>query len=269
MPKESNLELKVGAFVLVAIMGLFILVFSITDSAIFEEGQLIKVVFEFANGVKKNAPVRIAGVEEGIVKDVFLFFDRKTSKTKVEIDLWIKKDIKVPRDSTVVINQLGLMGEQYVEIIPGIDTSNFYNDGNVIIGKDPISQDQMSEKIMEVANKIERSIDGVNKFIHDEKTLDSIGSSFENLSAMTGDLKDLVHGVKQGEGTLGLTFENINSMIIEVNEIFSSVKKGRGTIGRLLYDDALYEDLHGLTSDLRKHPWKIMYRPKGKKRIRD
>ena len=48
--------------------------------------------------------------------------------------------------------------------------------------------------------------------------------------------------------------------------ILYDMTEGKGTIGRLLYDERLYDDLQGLTADLKEHPWKLLYRPKkGKK----
>lgn len=227
MPKEKNLEFKVGLFVLIALIGLSFFIFSITDSPIFEKGKSLKAVFSFANGLKKSAPVRIAGVDQGIVKEINLFFDEDERKTKAGIELWVKKDVHIPKDSTIMINQLGLMGEKYVEITPGTDTSAFLQDGQVIVGIDPIAQEAIAQKVMEVAS-------GLDKMISDEKTKNSISATLENLSLVTGNLRDIT----------------------------SSVKDGKGTLGRILYDERLYDDLQGLTADLKQNPWKLLYRPK-------
>jgi phospholipid/cholesterol/gamma-HCH transport system substrate-binding protein len=227
MPKEKNLEFKVGVFVLVALIGLSVFIFSITDSPIFEEGKTIKAVFNFANGLKKSAPVRIAGVDQGIVKELNLFFDENEHKTKAEIDLWVKKDVHIPKDSIIMINQLGLMGEKYIEITPGTDTTEFFQEGQVIVGIDPIAQEAIAQKVMEVAS-------GLDKMIGDEKTKSSISATLENLSLVTGNLRDIT----------------------------SSVKDGKGMLGRILYDERLYDDLQGLTADLKANPWKLLYRPR-------
>jgi len=238
MPKESNLEFKVGLFILAALIALTVFIFSVTDSNVLEKGKSLRVVFGFANGVKKSAPVRIAGVDEGIVKDIQLFFDRADSKTKVSIELWIKKETQIPIDSIVTVNQLGMMGEKYIEVTPGADTKNFFAPGQTIIGKDPIAQEAISERVMEVSNKLENAIASVDKLISNEQNIDSISGTLENLSSMTG---------------------NINDIIV-------SLKAGNGTIGRLFYDERLYEDLEGLAADLKENPWKLLYRPKDKKK---
>ncbi len=194
-------------------------------------------MFGFANGLKKSEPVRIAGVSEGIVRDIRLFLDSQDGKTKVEVELWVRKDIRIPRDSVITINQLGLMGEKYVEIIPGLDVKNSLEEGQIFLGKDPIAQEAISEKIMEVAGKLEDSIGGISKIVNDEKNRDSLSATFENLSRMTGSL----------------------------NDILLDIRGGKGTLGRLLQDERLYDDLHGLTADLKQNPWKLLYRPKNAK----
>ncbi len=227
MPKEKSLEFKVGFFVLLALIGLAVFIFSITDSPIFEGGKTLKAVFNFANGLKKSAPVRIAGVDQGIVKEINLFFDPNVRKTKAEIILWVKKDVNIPKDSTIMINQLGLMGEKYIEITPGIDINEFLQDGQMIVGIDPIAQEAIAQKVMEVAA-------GLDKMISDERNKGSISSTLENLSLVTANLRDIT----------------------------SSVKDGKGTLGKIFYDERLYDDLQGLTADLKANPWKLLYRPK-------
>ena len=223
---------------LIAVVALAMFIFSVSDSSVLEKGKSLRVIFGFANGLKKNAPVRISGVDEGLVRNIKLFFDRTDSRTKVEVELRIKEDTMIPSDSVITINQLGMMGEKYIEIFPGEDTKSFFEARQVVEGKDPIAQEAISERVMEVSNKLENAIGGVNRFINDGKNVDSVRITLENLSSMTGSLDDILYDMKEG----------------------------KGTIGRLLYDERLYDDLQGLTADLKEHPWKLLYRPKRSKR---
>ncbi len=234
MPKETNLEFKVGLFVLVALVALTVFIFSISDSSVFEKGKTLRVVFDFANGVKKSAPVRVAGVDEGIVKDIKLFFDPSDEKTKVEVELTIKKETKIPVDSVVFINQLGLLGEKYVEVTPGRDRKQFIQEGTTMIGRNPIAQEAISEKVMDVSKKLEEAIGGITTIIRDEQNVASIRKALQNISLLMGNL----------------------------NDIAMDVKAGKGTVGRLFYNNQLYDDLEGLTADLKANPWKLLYRPK-------
>jgi phospholipid/cholesterol/gamma-HCH transport system substrate-binding protein len=237
MPKESKLELKVGSFVLAALIAVTVFIFSISDTSSLKKGKTIKVIFGFANGLKKNAPVRMAGVDEGIVKNIDLFFDRQDSKTKAQIELWVSADLQIPSDSIVLVNQLGLLGEKYIEILPGINTKEFYRDGETVVGKDPVPQEIISEKITEIVKKLEVTIGSVNQIIDDKENKASLSQTLKNLSLLTGNLNDVV----------------------------VHVKEGKGTVGRFLYDEGFYEDLESFTSDLKANPWKLLYRPRKEK----
>jgi len=223
---------------LIAMIALAMFIFSVSDSSVLKKGKSLRVIFGFANGLKKNAPVRIAGVDEGLVKDIKLFFDRTDSKTKVEVELWVGEGTMIPSDSVITVNQLGMMGEKYIEIFPGDDTKSFFGEKQVVVGKDPIAQEAISARVMEVSNKLENAIGGVDRLINDGKNVESIGTTLENLSSLTGSLDDIV----------------------------LDMKEGKGTVGRLLYDERLYDDLQGLTADLKEHPWKLLYRPKKSKK---
>src|SRR3989338_4372749 len=230
MALESNLELKVGIFVIAAIILLIVFVFMISDISLFKPGWNLKLIFGFADGVKLAAPVRVAGVDMGKVKDIKMFYDTQDKKTVVEIMVWLSRDARIPVDSKAWVNQLGLLGEKYVEIIPGKNYSSYLKDGDQLAGEDSISMRELGELGRKIATKLDESINGFNEVFKDEK--------------MRTSLKDLIVNLKG-------TTDSLNS-------IFARIKNGEGTIGKLLYEDTIYKDLEGLTSDLRANPWKLL-----------
>jgi phospholipid/cholesterol/gamma-HCH transport system substrate-binding protein len=237
MPRESNLELKVGLFVIVAIVSLSCFILSVGDFAQFQKGDRYRIVFNNANGVKKSAPVRVAGVETGLVQEVSLFFDEKESKTKVQIYIWVKKGTKIPSDSQIMVNQLGLFGEKYIEILPGSDWKQLFSVEATITGVDPIIQEEISKKIMQVADKVEQGIAGLDAIITDPENRDSFKLTLKQLGLLTSNLE----------------------------QILAHIQSGQGTVGKFLYDSAMYNDLQDLTADLKANPWKLLYRPKAEK----
>jgi len=189
MSRESHLELKVGSFVLLALAGLSYFIFSVSNLSLFEKGHVLQAVFGFANGLKEAAPVRLAGVEAGLVKNMEVFADdNDNKKTKVRVTMWIKEGVEIPVDSKVTINQLGLLGEKYVEIMPGTSTE-FFKAGTVVVGFDPVPMEKISERVYALTDKLEKTIDNINKgqgtvgkFLTDE-------SIYRNLDELTADLK--------------------------------------------------------------------------------
>lgn len=228
MPKETNLELKVGAFVLIAIGCLTVAILSVGNFSFFEKGKKLDVIFGFANGLKKAAPVRLAGVEAGLVKSIDILTEGNEMKVKVE--LLIDDGIAIPADSNISINQLGLLGEKYVEVTPG-KSQQMIQQGGRVLGVDPVPVDRITQRIDSMTAQLEKTMHGINNGILTQEN--------------TRSLSEILSGVK-----------NI------VNEI----QQGKGTLGMFLYNPNIYKNLDELSSDLKTNPWKLLYRPKpGKK----
>lgn len=199
---RARLELKVGIFVFIGLVILVIFVLLIGNFKTWTAGYRVNFIFNFVNGVKIGAPVRFAGVDVGEVNDIKFIFIPEEEKTKVQIVGWLKKEVKIPADSTVWVNTLGLLGEKYIEIMPGKDYANYLNVDGSLVGSDPIAMHEVAELAKNIATNIDENI----------------------------------------------------------------IKNKQGTLGRLLYDDTLYKELEALITDLRKHPWKIFWKTREKKK---
>lgn len=227
MPKETNLELKVGAFVLAAIGCLLLIILSISNFSFFERGHVVKVMFGYANGLKKAAPVRLAGVEAGIVKAIDIITEGASMKVKVEV--WIHDGINIPNDSKLTINQLGLLGEKYIEITPG-QSQQIVADGGTLMGIDPVPVDRITQRIDGMTAKLEQTMDSLN------------------------------NGVLNKANT-----QAFSEILASVRDIVKEVQQGHGTVGQFMSNPAIYKNLEELSSDLKENPWKLLYRPKAKK----
>ena len=72
--------------------------------------------FRSAEGVRVGTDVRLAGVKIGAVTQLELDGDTYEAKSILSI----KKDIKIPDDSSLTITSEGLLGGNFVEVVPGI-----------------------------------------------------------------------------------------------------------------------------------------------------
>ncbi|MBF0569318.1 MAG: MCE family protein [Candidatus Omnitrophica bacterium] len=229
MPRESNLEVKVGIFVVAAIVTIVVFIFSISDFSIFQKGSTFHVVFNYANGLKKGSPVRFAGVDAGHVVTLKPFVDTADSQTKVNVDVWIAQGTLVPVDSNVMINQLGILGEKYLEIVPGKSTVSA-GPGTVLRGEDPVPMETIMKMLSGIATKLDGTLAGVNDGILTEPNKKALAETLANMAVFTGMLKN-----------------------------------GDGTMGKFLTDKSVYQNLEELTADVKANPWKLFYRSRGKK----
>ncbi len=158
---KSALELKLGIFVFIGLIILMVLILSIGDFKTWHAGYNIIAEFGFANGVKMGAPVRFAGVDVGEVKDIDIILDPDDKATRVKLLCWINKDVGIPVDSTVWVNTLGLLGEKYIEIMPGQDYRSFLQSDDTIVGTDPIAMHEVAQLAKDVVANVDESIKGL------------------------------------------------------------------------------------------------------------
>ena len=196
MIRKSRLELAVGIFIVIGLIILVAFVFLIRDFQIVKPGYKFDIVFGFANGLKVSAPVKLAGVDVGEVKETKVYYDQDSLQTKVRVRVWVNQEARIPSDSQVWINTLGLLGEKYIELIPGQNYGLSVKSGDTIAGQDPIALQEITEEAKKMILKLDQALSGLNeilgkihngegtigKFVYEE-------AIYNNLEAMTDDLR--------------------------------------------------------------------------------
>jgi len=186
---KTKLELKVGIFVFVGLIILGFFILSIGGFKTLSSGYRINLNFGFVNGVKVGAPVRFAGVDVGEVKKVKLEFLRQENRSNVRLEVWIRDIIKIPIDSTVWVNTLGLLGEKYVEIIPGVDYANCLKPRDSLMGIDPLPIHQIFKNAESILRNLD---DGIIRIRNQEGTLGKLiynDEIYNQLEALVTDVR--------------------------------------------------------------------------------
>jgi len=186
---QSKLELKVGIFVFIGLVILTTFILSMKDFKNMTVGYEVNFIFNFANGVKIGAPVRFAGVDVGEIKEINFITTPDDPKPKVRIVGSVKKEIKVPVDSTVWVNTLGLLGEKYIEIMPGKDSSNILLAKQTLVGVDPIPMQEVSVLAKDIAKHLDESL---VRIVNKEGTVGKLlydDTIYKELEALVTDIR--------------------------------------------------------------------------------
>jgi phospholipid/cholesterol/gamma-HCH transport system substrate-binding protein len=239
MENIKGFELKVGLFIIVGVAILVFIVFSIGDINLSKVGYGITVSFDFAAGLGTSAPVRLAGVGVGRVDGIKVVYNEKDRKTHAEVHAWIQEGTKIEKDAEVTINTLGLLGEKYLEILPGTPGGPILEKGGTIKGRDPVMMEKVTENLVDISESI----------------------------------KTVMQRLKNGEGTIGklLTsdkiYGDVETMFVNFRDFSANLKDfsakfntGTGTVGKLLTDDTIYNEMEAFVKDIRAHPWKLLSR---------
>lgn len=220
LPKMSS-EAKVGLFVLLGIVLLVYMSLRLGGIKLGgEKGYSVFVDFDSAAGLDPNAPVSVAGVEVGRVKSIEL------KDSKAHLELQIDPDVKIGKDFTAVLTTKGLLGEKYLELVPGQP------------GAPPLKEGDYLTRT--------RSYADIDRLI---RTLTEVS---DDVKEITESLSNVIGG-DEGEQTVSNIVKNIEDLTFRLNRIvakndeqFENVMRNLGSFTALLNEEG-----PGITSGLK------------------
>jgi phospholipid/cholesterol/gamma-HCH transport system substrate-binding protein len=141
---RKMIDVWVGLFVLLGLAALLFLALKAGNMSTLSFSKTYAVTGKFDNigGLKPQAPVKSAGVVVGRVGDIR--FDDKSYQAVVTLEM--DAGHQFPKDSSLKILTAGLLGEQYIGIVPGGDTNN-------LVAGDRISQTSSATVLEDLINQ--------------------------------------------------------------------------------------------------------------------
>jgi len=249
MMKKESIELKVGIFVMLALAALSVLVFKAGDFYL-KPGYNIRLVFDYVSGIEKGSPAHLAGVQVGEVTSIRVVRDAD-GVTKVELGARIHQGIFIEEDAEARISTLGLLGEKYVEILPGTSGAKTISDGSTLIGQAPIVLEKITQSGNRLILKIEDAVDNINKVVKDPEFQSSVKKTFANSEKTFG------HGEIAMKNLVEIT-EDLKDTAKSAKLVMARLRDGQGTIGKLLTEDKIAKELEDFVKDIKAHPWKLL-----------
>jgi phospholipid/cholesterol/gamma-HCH transport system substrate-binding protein len=185
-------RMRIGVFLGGALLLMAVLVFIVGDlGRLFRPaGYSISTSFSTVAGLDKNAVVRLSGVKIGYVRDIRL--EGRLPRVEMILDPWAK----VPVGSKATLSSLGLLGEKYVEILPGPETS-LVAAGGSIESLASVSFDQLGTLIMSIGDEVKGVSGRVQRFLGDDNEA-RLRETLDNLSRASQGLNDFLRANRGG-----------------------------------------------------------------------
>lgn len=119
------------------------------------EGYTVQAEFTNAGGLQDGAAVELAGVNIGRVTRVQL-----TDTYRAHVTLAIKPVVVLKEDAKAAIKSVGLIGERYVEILPGSAANQIAPGGNIRNTEAPVDIQETITKFIFGNVETQTSADG-------------------------------------------------------------------------------------------------------------
>ncbi|HVR28636.1 MAG TPA: MlaD family protein, partial [Thermoanaerobaculia bacterium] len=232
MRPEGSL-VRVGALVLVGLTVLAISIFLVGERQfLFARKNSYYVEFENVSNLTVGNSVQLNGVNVGQVREVILPDDLgPTVRVWVTIDRRYEERIR--RDSLARIQTLGLLGDKYIALNSGSPDVPVIEPGGRIAAAPATEIDQL---------------------------LTSGGDVVDNLVVAASSLSTILARMERGEGLLGALVaesgegqplsETVTAIVTDLRDVLHDVKTGEGSLGRLIYDDRLMVELEDTITEL-------------------
>lgn len=123
--ERTTVDLWVGIFVVAGVAALVMLAMKVGNLGTYNVSETYQVHAYFSNigGLKPKASIKSAGVLVGRVTDITLDTARYEAKVVMDLD----KRYQFPKDTFANIMTSGLLGEQYIGLLPGGDEQMLKN----------------------------------------------------------------------------------------------------------------------------------------------
>jgi len=229
---------KLGIFGSMGLVVLALLIWRIEDIHPFQSqaGRRMSAVFDSVAGLDDKAAVRIAGVRIGRVDGVDLVGRR------AKVNLRLEKPVGLTRGTYAKISNLGLLGEKYVELVPGPDGAPPLPNHAVLSGYTPPSFDDAMVKLQNIGE----SIQGITKQLGGgpggggiNRLLDSLELTSDEIRALVvenrAQVASTVANFDSVSGTLARELPRLaNEMSRTVNQISDLVAENKGDVSASL-----------------------------------
>lgn len=212
MKATSGQKIKIGLFVVVGLVVLFLGIFLIgNQKSMFNATFNVYGIFKNVSGLQVGNNVRFAGINVGVVDDITIVTD-----SSVKVTLTLNNSVKqfVKKDARMAIGSDGLMGDKLVVINPGGITSHqVVNDGDKLATVNPLDVDKLINKFTKIA---------------------------DNGAILTENLGGIVEKINKGKGSLGRLLNNDKM----AKDLEGTVKQAKSTIASVhTTSKTLNEDL--------------------------
>lgn len=176
----------------------------------------VKALFTDLKQLQVGDDVRVAGVRVGSVVKTYLNKDLAVAVLNIE------KQYQIPENSVASILMAGLLGANYIAIVPG-NSDKILMESAYIETKPATDISSVIQKFSSVGDRLDRILSG----------FDGSGSNASGGPSLFQEIGDFFHTNK----------DKLNQIVDNFSSITGKISGGQGTLGKLVCEDQAYTDL--------------------------
>ncbi len=217
--RDRGTEFKVGLLILVGLVVFAGFIFLLGNFS-FSSGYTLHVDYNFSGNIQPGAPVKVSGIKVGKVEEVEFLggqVDPATGRrVQVRLEVWVEDRIRdaVRQDAEFFINTSGVLGEQYLEIVPGDDYQRPpLEEGAVVRGVDPPRTDLIIARLYVVLDSLSSVLTEERDFIRNllQNGAGAVSELNRLLAENRAELGELIASSGELAGQAAVTLDKVNT----------------------------------------------------------
>lgn len=248
----TSREIKVGAFVLLGLFVVGLVIFLIGDeSSLFQKHETFRTSFRDVQGLTRGSPVRMGGVGVGRVDSIGYGSEAADPIIYVEFSIVAKEARRIRADSQAQIEAKGLLGDKMLVITVGSPEKPPIEPGSMIPSQEPRDMATIVSDVAQVAAGAEKVISNLERttsaLAEDEfhqdikKSVSHLSGVLRSVDQGDGYLSRLLHDQDEAE-RLSRTMANLerasarlDGLLTTVQSVTERVKTGPGFAHEVIY----------------------------------
>ncbi len=270
--KNITVEIKVGLTVIAAGLILFFGIIWVKEYKFNVERFNYAVLFPNIGSLEIGDPISVLGVKKGEVREV------EISGNNVLVSFNLTKDVKLKSDARFTVMNIGLMGERFINIEPGVSselldlsfpTHGFYDTGIpevmgmmgaaihevrhlIAVLEGTVGTPAATTSIKNIIDNLEVVSTEMRKMTLANK--DKMSQAIDDLSVSSATLRKfadsndqkmqgIMDNLSEASDDFRVIAGRLDTLSDSVNRLVADLEQGKGTLGKTLQDEQLYEML--------------------------
>ncbi len=242
-----KLETKVGLFFTGAIVLVGVLIFRTEKLEVGGKRNQTErfTYFDQVAGLSIQSAIRIAGVKVGDVRTISL------ENGKARVVLGLSNEVPVYGDATVSLGSIGILGEKFIDLIPGHSAKGLFPEDRPIPSKPGVSLDNLMETLSEIGTNMKGVTQALNESIGGEQGRQKLDEIVDNIRVLTAEFRTMA---QENHGAINHTLANVEALSSDLRDRLPKLAQQFETVGKNLNAilDENRPELKGVVSDVRK-----------------